>query len=119
MVRAFAVAAFLVAQAGSVLHLGLSPHEICEAHGELVDVRADVRTDVHATPDGTPAPTDPEQHDDCPLLLHNRHALSAQTTQLAIPLLLAELAPRRHMEEAGAIRSIAILDVAPKTSPPV
>ena len=109
-----ALAAFFAAQLGSVFHLGLVRHEVCEEHGELVDVTEDDRDTTHGDSQTPKA----DRHEHCPLLVHNAHAVTAAPIELVRPVLFASVAEANARLVADTEPSLSVLDVAPKTSPP-
>lgn len=116
-VQLVAAAAVLVASVATPLHLSLVPHEICAQHGELVDALPG-GPDHHPEPESTGTGADADKHDDCPVLLQDRQTLEAQGPKLpCAPLFTCAPARVPAAQDQGAT-SLAILDVAPKTSPP-
>lgn len=126
----------LLLQGSALLHLLVIPHAACE-HGDLVDLRGesahvlalgpqgrdapaaampgDPRADARDVADAQPDRDDPgHDHCDANALRHRPEALApsiAEATLLCI-------APEVSLSERGEARPIAVLWLAPKSSPP-
>ncbi len=115
----------LLAQGSVLFHLLLVPHRTCE-HGELVEVAAPL-----ATPPAPAAATTPRSdqqqiehsradgagHDHCDALAV-RHRLAEVGPSIA-PATLLLIAPLRVGGDHAETRPVALLSLAPKSSPPV
>lgn len=116
VVAAIAFVASLVAQFGIVAHMGLVRHEVCVEHGELVERGSG----APATPAG-PHSLPTADHDHCPLVANPGQApapsLAVVEVGVAPPLCLEAL-PSTVTPLTAAQTSLALLAVAPKTSPP-
>ena len=115
-VAAVAFFASLVAQFGIVAHMGLVPHEICADHGELVEREAGAPA-APAVPHSLPT----ADHDHCPLVANPGQApapsLAVVEVSVAPPLRLEALSSSVTLPTVSRT-SLALLAVAPKTSPP-
>lgn len=106
-------------QLGALVHQLTVVHARCEAHGELVHaggghggVRAAPRDSI-----GLPVGGDADDHEACDIVL-GLHAAAALPAATALSTCqLGE--PPRSLPAAPPARAIAVLAVAPKTSPPV
>ena len=117
---ASAIAFFvLAAQIGGLAHLAFVKHVECAEHGEMVEVRAGSTID-HQDPvaafhtDSAPA----HGHDHCGIATLRRERTQSHSVPVAVaPQPRTDLG--RTLERAIAPPpSIAILDLAPKNSPP-
>ncbi|HZS40257.1 MAG TPA: hypothetical protein VFF06_25675 [Polyangia bacterium] len=114
----------VLAQLGSVFHLAAVKHVECAEHGELVEVASDFAPARAVTAaDSRTASIRGEYalahgHDHCPLAACRRERVrsEARTTLLA-PSLQEQSAVLTAGRSAPA-PAIAILDLAPKNSPP-
>lgn len=115
----------LFAQLGSLAHLALVKHVTCAEHGELIDVADPAATSIVST-DSRPAErrigsaqSSAHGHDHCPLAAFRRQRNFARVQ--ARPLSLPTSEPRGFALEAHLTPApaIALLDVAPKSSPPL
>src|SRR5262249_46679955 len=104
----------LAALLAPLAHLALVPHVTCAAHGEL----------VHASATPAPQPESPldddavdtgEGHDPCAMKLGTR---ATEPPPVVRTVLRAERAPDVQGAEREARPSLAMLEVAPKASPP-
>ena len=116
VVAAIAFMASLVAQYGIVAHMGLVRHEVCVEHGELVE-RGPGAPAAPAVPHSLPT----ADHDHCPLVANPAQApapsLAVVEVGVAPPLCLDAL-PSTETPPTVSRTSLALLAVAPKTSPP-
>jgi hypothetical protein len=116
VVAAVAFFASLVAQFGIVAHMGLVRHEVCADHGELVEREAGAPA-APAAPHSLPT----ADHDHCPLVANPGQApapaLHVVDVGVVPPLTLEALA-RTGVPPTMSQTSLALLAVAPKTSPP-
>jgi hypothetical protein len=115
------VAVLLCAQLGGALHFAVVQHVSCAEHGELVEIGADAdaraaRVATHET----------VRADDTTIHGHDHCAVSAirrEPIHSVAPLALAARLPNAAITDASIARhepprAIAILDLAPKSSPP-
>jgi hypothetical protein len=114
----------LIAQLGSVAHLAVVNHVACAEHGEMVEVSPDVdalrsRTATDTATQGIRADhVKAHGHDHCLIAAFRRERARAGTTvSICIPVSQertgqAALVPREPPP------AIALLDLAPKNSPP-
>lgn len=108
-----------------VAHFWLIPHAICAEHGELLELpegahaQAEHPSDDHHTQASTSDEDGELSHDHCQQLARNQreHALPVATQLELAPAASAPaelaFAPSREAEHG-----LALLSVAPKTSPP-
>ncbi len=109
------IAAFAAAQLGGVFHLGLTRHEVCSAHGELIEGPADEGTSGdHGAPSSS---TRVELHEHCPLLVQPGDRATPPPNRCPEPLVTAAAWPTWHLA-TRAPATVAVLAFAPKTSPP-
>jgi len=116
VVAAVAFFASLVAQFGIVGHMGLVPHEICADHGELVEREAGAPA-APATPHRLPS----ADHDHCPLAANPGRAPTPVLALIdvgVLPPVCLEALPATVTPPTASQTSLALLAVAPKTSPP-
>jgi hypothetical protein len=115
----------LFAQLGSIAHLAVVKHVTCAEHGEMVDV-ADQPGAVAAHVDSRAAERRfdgadelAHGHDHCPMAAFRRQRVLARATER--PLSLPATATHRFILGARATpaRAIALLHLAPKSSPPL
>jgi hypothetical protein len=115
------VAVFLCAQLGGALHFAVVQHVSCAEHGELVEIGTDagVRAAAVATHETVRADdTTLHGHDHCGV-----SAIRRERIHHVAPLALAARLPTTSLAHASLARrapprAIAILDLAPKSSPP-
>lgn len=116
----------LVAQASTLVHLVLVPHQACAEHGELIDARADgvpvPLARIHhalgsAAAVGRAAAPRAHSHDHCAVLATRRDGARASQPSLALDHRAAEELPSPALCVSRPA-SIRLLDVAPKSSPP-
>ncbi|HEX4458213.1 MAG TPA: hypothetical protein VIA18_09585 [Polyangia bacterium] len=122
-VGSFAVLA-LVAQLATVAHLALVTHVTCLEHGELVDVPAPAAAGVagdspRAEAHVVAAQQSQHGHDHCPIAALRRQRVLPQSRAHARSIVTAETRHDWLAAPAESARAIALLDVAPKTSPPL
>lgn len=120
----FAILA-LFAQLGSLAHLALVKHVTCAEHGEMIDVADQAATSAVGA-DGRVAERRigstqawAHGHDHCPLAAFRRQRSVARVQARPLSLPMAEprgFALPAHLTPTPAI---ALLDVAPKSSPPL
>lgn len=113
LVQPVAFAAFLAAQLGSIFHLGLVRHEVCEDHGELVEATSSA-ADHHAPSSGATS----ERHEHCPLLVTSAHARTSAPIELVAPVMYEFAAEPSGASASEPTISVSVLSFAPKTSPP-
>jgi len=117
----------LFAQVPSVLHLLLVPHTTCE-HGELVEV-VEHRPGARGAPEAAPRPDSTSGrpqiavsrghdggHDHCDALAVRHQIPDVGVAVRAASLLSIE--PTAERGERGETRPVALLALAPKSSPP-
>ena len=96
--------------------MGLVPHEICADHGELVERDADAPA-APAAPHSLPAGED--EH--CPLAANPGRAPTPVLALIdvgVLPPVCLEALPATVTPPTASQTSLALLAVAPKTSPP-
>jgi hypothetical protein len=120
LLAAIALAGLMgAAQVAPLLHLVLVPHMTCAAHGELV--HGEVSAAPSAPVDGdiaftAAASAQQDEHEHCLTLSAQRPAVLRSSTRVAVD------APREQCtsgSELPAFASLAVLELAPKASPPV
>jgi hypothetical protein len=115
----------LTAQLGSAVHLALVSHVACPDHGELVEVAtprsADRASDATRSAalalDSSPAAA--HGHDHCAIATFRREQSAAprgHAAALPVPRSIASLV---HLPDASPPPAIALLSLAPKSSPPL
>ncbi len=116
VVAAIAFVASVAAQFGIVAHMGLVRHEVCAEHGELVE-RGSGAPAAPAVPHSLPT----ADHDHCPLAAAPGQAPTPSLTVVDVggaPPLCFEALPSSVTPPTVSLTSLALLAVAPKTSPP-
>lgn len=113
----------LVAQVGSVAHLAVVQHVTCLEHGEQIDVApsgAPVVADAKPVRESrVVAATDSGHgHDHCPLAAFRRQRASTESQARLLPPATADPRPFILAAHVTPAPSIAILALAPKSSPP-
>ncbi len=96
--------------------MGLVRHEVCAEHGELVEREAGAPA-TPAAPHNVPA----ADHDHCPLVANPGRAptpVLALVDVGVLPPLCLEALPATVTPPTASQTSLALLAVAPKTSPP-
>jgi hypothetical protein len=120
LLAAIALAGLMgAAQVAPLLHLVLVPHTTCAAHGEWVHGEAAAAPSAPVDDDlaitgSSSAPDDAHEH--CLTLSAQRTAVLRSSTRVAVD------APRERCvsgSELSAFSSLAVLELAPKASPPV
>jgi hypothetical protein len=115
----------LFAQLGSIAHLALVKHVTCAEHGEMIDVVDQSGKSVAAV-DSRPAEsriglaeTPAHGHDHCPLAAFRRQRIVARAHARPAPLPSSNPHCFAFETRLTPARAIALLDVAPKISPPL
>lgn len=114
----------LIAHGSVLLHLALVSHATCQ-HGELTHVHGSVRSSEPAATRLTPthedraesARLDAAEHDHCGVIAV-QHGRSDATPTVAVAL-MAPPVPVVSLSGRSESRPVAVLGLAPKSSPPV
>jgi hypothetical protein len=114
------LAAIWTAMLSSVFHLGTVEHDVCEEHGEIVERPHHLSADTErADGDSENPATEAERHDHCPILAQQHHGRATpQLTPDAPPQAASADRVTPAAAATTARSAIALLRVAPKTSPP-
>ena len=113
----FLVVAFLVAQMVAVGHQASVRHTVCPEHGELVDGTQDAAPATSLALSTSTGSDVPHDHDHCSIWSPRRSPLGDR----APALLAGEVASVPTLvlaSESLNAETVAILRIAPKTSPP-
>src|SRR5258706_5601326 len=116
------VVAALFGQLGTVAHRAAVKHVECTEHGEQIEV-ADTDDTARATPAAEAAihvgPALAHGHDHCPLATFRRERVQ-RGARVVLPARVARSvrAPAPRVGDNAPPHAIALLDLAPKSSPP-
>ncbi len=120
-----ALALFCIAlEFGSLAHMAVVRHEICAEHGEAVDVFHDA-AHSHAVAVASKVRTvesrgdadSHEGHDHCQLACNRRNATCVESSS-SVPAAIVSIASATSAFVERSTPTIALLDLAPKSSPP-
>jgi hypothetical protein len=120
---AFAVVT-LIAQIGSVAHFAFVKHVECADHGEMIDVAPDAdELRPPAVTDGSSDAVRADRakahgHEHCAVAAFRRTRAETRSTESSSSPVAIDRARRAAPTEREPLPSIAILDFAPKGSPP-